>query len=106
MSETKGDAVVLADTDGYYYVLPREVIEVSRIEKAAQGRVDELLASGASGGSAQFSYRGAITLPADSEWTHFTPDVAWPNGGAKSGRQHPNQMVMMDKPVIRAAGAE
>ncbi|MFI8823858.1 hypothetical protein [Streptomyces sp. NPDC053431] len=106
MNETKGDAVVLTDVEGHYYVLPREVIEVSRIEKEAQGRVDELLASGASGGSAQFSYRGVITLPADSEWTHFTPNVAWPNGIANSGRKHPNQMVMMDKPVIRAAGAE
>ncbi|MFF6772315.1 hypothetical protein ACFY8W_01985 [Streptomyces sp. NPDC012637] len=103
MSETKGDAVVLTDTDGYYYVLPREVIEVSRIEKAAHDRVDQLLASGASGGSERFSFRGAITLPADSEWTHFTPNVAWPNVAA---RPHPNQMVMMDKPVIRAAGAE
>ncbi|MFD7258851.1 hypothetical protein [Streptomyces sp. NPDC059874] len=103
MKKTKGDAVVLADAEGYYYVLPREVIDVSRIEEAAQDRVDELLASG---GSDHFSYRGAITLPSDSEWTHFTPNVAWPNSAATSGGQHPNQMVMMDKPVIRAAGAK
>jgi hypothetical protein len=109
MSETKGDAVVLADAEGYYYVLPREVIKVSQIDKEANARVDELLDSGTSAqsaGRAAFTCRGSITLPADSAWTHFTPNVAWPNRAQTSGGQHPTQMVMMDKPVIQASGAE
>src|SRR3954452_16545619 len=108
MNEIKSDAVVIADAEGNYYVLPKELIEVSRIDKSANAQVDDHLRSSAAAepaDRADFSYLGSITLPAESKWTHFTPNVAGPNGG-QAGRQHPAQMVMMDKPVIRASEAE
>jgi hypothetical protein len=108
MKEINSDALVIADAEGNYYVLPKELIEVSRIDQSANARVDEYLRAGStteSADQADFSYLGSITLPAESKWTHFTPSVAWPNGGAP-GRQHPGRMVMMDKPVIPASEPE
>lgn len=99
------DALVIADTNGNYYVLPRELLEVSRIDQSAKGQVDEYLRQTKASGTQrddEFGYLGAIVLPAESKWTHFTPSVAWPNGVAQEGRQHPQHMVMVDKPVVAA----
>jgi len=104
--EAEVDALVIADGEGNYYVLPRELIEVSRIEPAAKARVDKMLkASKASNpaGTRDYSYLGSIALPAEAKWTHFTPSVAWPNGVQTPGRKHPANMIMLDKPVISAS---
>jgi hypothetical protein len=104
MEGTDTHALVIADADGNYYVLPRELIEVSRIDPGAKARVDEFLNAGKSSddGTGGYSYLGAIALPDESKWTHFTPSVAWPN--APLGRQHPEHMVMLDRPVISPPG--
>jgi hypothetical protein len=98
------EALVITDKDGNYYVLPRELVEVSRIEPEAKPRVDEYLreAEGLDSAADGIRYLGAIKLPAESKWTHFSPSVAWPNGGAP-GRQHPGHIVMLDKPVVSPA---
>lgn len=105
MNKRGADALVITDTEGNYYVLPRELIEVSRIEPKAKARVDKLLSAkkpSTSGVAIEYSSLGTIALPDESQWTHFTPSVAWPNGVASPGRQHPANMIMLDKPVISA----
>lgn len=105
MKPLEPEALVIADKDGNYYVLPRELVEVSRIEPEAKPRVDEYLreAKGSGSDADGIVYLGAIKLPDESKWTHFSPSVAWPNGVASPGRQHPEHIVMMDKPVISPA---
>jgi hypothetical protein len=43
MAETEGDALVIADATGVYYVIPRSVIEAHRIPDAYQEKIDEAL---------------------------------------------------------------
>ncbi|MFG2987455.1 hypothetical protein ACGFYQ_40645 [Streptomyces sp. NPDC048258] len=99
MSSNDMDALVVSDTEGNYYVLPRELIEVSRVDRDANAAVDSYLEQ-ASAGDQAFTCLGTIALPEESKWTHFTPSVAWPHAVTESGRQHPTHMVMLDKPVI------
>jgi hypothetical protein len=43
MAETEGDALVIADAAGAYFVIPRSVIERHRIPDEYQEQIDEAL---------------------------------------------------------------
>ena len=79
--ETAGDALVLADADGNYYVLPRELIELSKVRDETKDQVEEQAGADTSGYSALgggFSFVGVLNLSPSSKWSHFTPNVGWP----------------------------
>lgn len=43
MAETPDDALVIADADGHYYVIPHELIKQTRIPDELKDTIDELL---------------------------------------------------------------
>jgi hypothetical protein len=85
MTETHADALVISDEKGNYYVLPREHIVLSKVAHSAKPEVTKLLDSPGKEPivlGEGLSFVGFMTLPEESRWTHYSPDIAWPNGGA------------------------
>lgn len=85
MSNTHADALVISDEKGNYYVLPRELIVLSKVDQAVKPEITKLLDSPEKEPIALgdgLSIVGFMTLPEESRWTHYSPDIAWPNGGA------------------------
>jgi hypothetical protein len=76
------DAFVIADPEGNYYVVPREHLELSKVSPAAKAEVDKQLGSKdikpVNLGSG-FSFIGVMTLQEGTNWTHYSPEIAWPN---------------------------
>jgi len=81
MPESTPEAIVLADAAGNYYVLPRELIELTKVSPDAKGQVDAHLDKDVSGyaqiGSA-YSFVGEMKLSPKSRWSSFSPNVGWP----------------------------
>jgi hypothetical protein len=85
MAEIHADALVLSDEKGNYYVLPREHLVLSKVTQAAKPEITKLLDSPEKEPIVigdGLSIVGFMTLPEESRWTHYSPDIAWPNGGA------------------------
>ncbi|MEU7167806.1 hypothetical protein AB0A70_24720 [Streptomyces morookaense] len=80
MCESATKALVIVDAEGNYYVLPGEVISLAKAAPEAQDAIAERLASHARVPLAEgYSFAGVLTVPAEDELAHYTPDVAWPN---------------------------
>ena len=82
MSTTDGEALVLADTDGNLYVLPRELVELTRVPDENKSAVEAHLGSDTTGFQtigAGFAFVGNMKLTPNSSWSHFGPSpVGWP----------------------------
>ncbi len=75
------DALVLSDAEGNYYVLPRVHLELSKVGREGRADVEKQLASQETGRAdlGEFSFVGIMTLPENTRWTHYSPDIAWPH---------------------------
>ena len=79
---TKVSALVISDAEGNYFVVPREILELSKVSREARDEVEKLLRTqrkkpmNLRGG---FSFVGALSLSEETNWRHYSPDIAWPN---------------------------
>jgi len=82
MADIASDAIVIADADGSYYVVPRDVIEQTRVDDAAREQIDNELGVDTEGfGSSLglgFKYVGALTLKQQNAFTGKLPQIGWP----------------------------
>lgn len=80
MEQKPADAIVLADAEGNYYVLPREIIELTKVSPEAKESVNAHIDREVSGFAQVGSYSlvGRMVLPAQSQWAKFSPGVGWP----------------------------
>lgn len=80
--KTHADALVISDVDGNYFVVPREHLQLSKVAQAAKAEVEKYLDSPKREPTklgAGFFFVGTMTLPEEARWTHYSPDIAWPN---------------------------
>lgn len=76
-----GEALVLVDGDGSYYVLPKEVIEQAKVSDEAKSMVDEQVDQDTSGfmtAGLGFSFVGSVNLSAERFSARSGGGVPWP----------------------------
>ena len=76
-----GEALVLVDSAGSYYVLPKEVIEQAKVSDDAKGMVDEQVDQDTAGFTTAglgYSFVGAVNLSAERFSAHSGGGVPWP----------------------------
>ena len=81
MATGQDDALVLADSDGNFYMLPRELIELTKVEADAVDALNEQVESEVSGYAelaSGFSFVGSVRLSPKQTYANFSPSVAWP----------------------------
>ena len=84
MENTTSDALVLRDGEGEYYVLPRELIELSRARPENRAQLEEQFGGiEPTGLGAGFSFVGVVSVPEETSsafggWPGAWPETAWP----------------------------
>ncbi|MFI9204582.1 hypothetical protein [Streptomyces sp. NPDC053048] len=79
MPDDTSQALVIADADDNYYVLPREVVEMARAEPAARAAIDEHLgAQGRVPLADGYTFVGVLRLTPEGELAHYTTEASWP----------------------------
>ena len=81
MADVPNDAIVLEDSDGNYYVLPHELIELTRVDAEAKTDVAdnvEDVSGFARAGRNSYRVMGRMKLPEANHWSRFSPNVGWP----------------------------
>jgi len=99
MAENSTEALVLSDTDGNYYVIPRDVIEQTRVAPEANDTIDAELGIETQGFSAQpvglgFSLMGPLHMqqgapPAGLHqvgWPYYKPGLNMDKGDPAIGQ--------------------
>lgn len=81
-AKTHADALIISDSEGNYYVVPREHLQLSKVNEDTKPVVEKLLddpnEQPVNLGEG-FSFVGFMTLPEESRWTHYSNDIAWPH---------------------------
>ncbi|GHF40724.1 hypothetical protein GCM10010218_22660 [Streptomyces mashuensis] len=79
MDGNTGQALVIVDADGNYYVLPREVVQTAKADPASRAAIEQHLDGHdpvpLAGG---YSFAGVLRLPPGSELAHYSPEPCWP----------------------------
>ncbi|MFI9310208.1 hypothetical protein [Streptomyces triculaminicus] len=79
MPKDGSQALVIADAENNYYVLPREVVEMARAAPEARAAIDERLGAQRRIPLAEgYTFVGVLRLPAEGEMTHYTTEASWP----------------------------
>ncbi|GHG67087.1 hypothetical protein [Streptomyces griseocarneus] len=79
MPEDASQALVIADAENNYYVLPREVVEMARAAPEARAVIEEHLgAQGRVPLADGYTFVGVLRLRAEGEMTHYTTEASWP----------------------------
>ena len=83
MADITTDALVLTDAEGNYYVVPRDVIEQTRVADGAKDTIDSELGIDTEGfaapsGGLGFSVVGPLTLNQQRSLPGKLPQVGWP----------------------------
>jgi hypothetical protein len=76
-----GEALVLVDSAGSYYVLPKEVIEQAKVSDEAKGMVEEQVDQDTAGfmtAGLGFSFAGSVNLSAERFSAKSGAGIAWP----------------------------
>jgi hypothetical protein len=75
------DALVLSDAEGNYYVVPRVHLELSKVGPEGKAEVQKQLTKqkNVRATLGDYSFVGVMTLPENTRWTHYSPDITWPN---------------------------
>lgn len=78
------DAFVISDTEGNYYVVPREILALSKVSPAAKAEVEKQLNVQQNNErinmGAGLTFVGVMSLQEGANWTHYSPEISWPNG--------------------------
>ena len=86
MTDTPNDAIVLEDSDGHYYVIPHELIELTRVEAEAKEEISGKLED-VSGytrvGVRSYRVCGKMRLLESSHFSLFRSNVGWPDDSPK-----------------------
>jgi hypothetical protein len=81
MPDSTADALVLADPDGNYYVLPRELIELSKVRPEAKSDLEQYVGDDTTGFATLgggYAFVGIVSLKPTEAWSKFSPGVSWP----------------------------
>jgi len=83
MADISSDALVITDTEGHYYVVPRDVIEQARVDDDVKDDIDTALGIETQGFTTihlglGFSSVGALDLNHQQRLGGKLPQVGWP----------------------------
>ncbi len=82
MADIASDAIVIADAEGHYYVVPRDVIEQTRVDDEAKDQIDAELGVDTEGFGSRlgygYSYVGNLTLVQQKTFQSKLPQIGWP----------------------------
>lgn len=81
-ADKASEALLLTDSEGHYYVVPRELIESTKVSDDAKASVEKHLEGGKPGSAHHlafgFSVVGPLKISHESELSSYDPKVGWP----------------------------
>jgi hypothetical protein len=102
MADNNTDALVVSDAEGHYYVIPRDVIEQTRVDDEAREQIDEALGIETQGfqtphlgmgfsmlGPLNVSHQGGLGGPPNQGgWPYYKPGIGMDKGDPAGQSAH------------------